>query len=150
MHRACGSRDAAERFASWGRPEEDGDVIVTRSSSGYAATAKRLIEAIDDRGLTVFARIDHAAAAREAGMELAAEEVVLFGDPRAGTPLMQTDPRVGVELPLRILIWEDEVGALLGHREPRDLAREYDLQPRHEILERMAALLDELVDSAAA
>ena len=125
-------------------------MIVRRSSSGYAATAERLIEAIDDRGLTVFARIDHAAAAREAGMELAAEEVVLFGNPRAGTPLMQTDPGVGVELPLRILIWEDEVGALLGHRDPRELAREYELQPHHETLEQMAALLDELVDSAAA
>jgi uncharacterized protein (DUF302 family) len=57
--------------------------------------------------LTVFARINHADAAREAGMERAAEEVVLFGNPRVGTPLMQTDPRVGVELPLRLLIWED-------------------------------------------
>ena len=127
-----------------------GALIVTRSSSGYAATAERLIEAIDDRGLTVFARIDRATAAREAGLELAAEEVVLFGNPRAGTPLMQTDPRVGVELPLRILLWEDAVGAFLGHRDPRELAREYDLQPHHETLERMAALLDELVDSAAA
>ena len=125
-------------------------MIVTRSSSGYAATAERLIEAIDDRGLTVFARIDHAAAAREAGLELAAEEVVLFGDPRAGTPLMQTDPRVGVELPLRILLWEDAAGALLGHRDPRELSREYDLQSHQETLERMAALLDELVNSAAA
>ena len=126
------------------------DVIVARSASGYAATAERLIEAIDDKGLTVFARIDHAAAAREAGMELAAEEVVLFGDPRAGTPLMQTDPRAGVELPLRILIWESGEGAMLGHLDPRELAREYDLQPHHETLERMAALLDELVDAAAA
>jgi len=136
--------------ASWRRPEEDGDVIVRRSASGYAATAERLIAAINDKGLTVFARIDRATAAREAGLELAAEEVVLFGNPRAGTPLMQTDPRVGVELPLRILLWEDAVGAFLGHRGPRELAREYDLQPHHETLERMAALLDELVDSAAA
>jgi uncharacterized protein (DUF302 family) len=125
-------------------------VIVTRSASGYAATAERLIEAIDNKGLTVFARIDHAAAAREAGMELAAEEVVLFGSPRVGTPLMQTDPRVGVELPLRILIWETGDGAMLGHRDPRELAREYDLQPHHQTLERMAALLDELVRAAAA
>jgi uncharacterized protein (DUF302 family) len=124
-------------------------VIVARSTLDYAATADRLIQAIDDRGLTVFARIDHAAAAREAGLELAAEEVVLFGNPRSGTPLMQTDPRVGLELPLRILIWEDREGALLGHGDPRELAREYDLQPQHETLERMAALLDELVASAA-
>ena len=139
-----------ELSASWRRPEEDGDVIVTRSASGYAATVDRLVEAIDAKGLTVFARIDHAAAAREAGMELAAEEVVLFGSPRVGTPLMQTDPSVGVELPLRILIWQNGDGAMLGHRDPRELAREYDLQPHHQTLERMAALLDELVDAAAA
>jgi uncharacterized protein (DUF302 family) len=125
-------------------------VIVIRSSSGHSATVERLVAAIEDRGLTVFARIDHAAAAREAGLELAAEEVVLFGDPRAGTPLMQTDPRVGVELPLRVLVWEDGESALIGHRDPRELAREYDLEPHHEVLERMAALLDALAAAAAA
>ena len=72
---------------------------------------RRLITAITSRGLTVFARVDHAAAAREAGMELAAEELVVFGNPRAGTPLMQSDPRIGIELPLRMLVWEDGVGA---------------------------------------
>jgi uncharacterized protein (DUF302 family) len=124
-------------------------VVVKRSASGYDETVVRVIDAIERHGLTVFARIDHAAAAREAGLELADEEVVLFGDPRAGTPLMQGDPRVGIELPLRILIWADPSGVLLGYRDPRELGGPYDIAAAREpILERMAVLLGQLADEA--
>ena len=123
-------------------------MIVKRSASGYADTVSRLAEAIDQRNLTVFARIDHAAAARAVGLELASEEVVVFGNPRAGTPVMQSDPRVGIELPLRILAWEDEEGALLGYRDPRELARDYDVGENRDALEAMASLLDALVTAA--
>ena len=100
--------------------------------------------------MTLFATIDHAAAAKEAGLELAAEEVVVFGNPRAGTPLMQSDPRVGVELPLRLLIWEDsDDGALLGYDDPRELAARYDVGQHHGTLEMMSGLLAELVTEAA-
>jgi uncharacterized protein (DUF302 family) len=123
-------------------------MIVKRSAAAYADTVSRLLEAIEERNLTVFARIDHAAGARAAGLELASEEVVAFGNPRAGTPLMQSDPRVGIELPLRILAWEDEQGALLGYRDPRELARDYDVGENRDALEAMASLLDALVTAA--
>src|SRR5205085_12495031 len=102
-------------------------MIVQRSAFGSRQTVGRLSEAIERRGLTVFDRIDHAAAAREFGLELADEEVVVFGNPRAGTPLMQSDPRIGLELPLRILVWADVEGCLLGYRDPRELAAHYDV-----------------------
>jgi uncharacterized protein (DUF302 family) len=125
-------------------------VVVKRSTSGYGETVVRLIDAIESRGLTVFARIDHAAAAREAGLDLADEQVVLFGNPRAGTPLMQSDPRIGVELPLRILVWVDPEGVQLGYRDPRELGGAYDIGAEHQpILEQMATLLGELADEAA-
>ena len=123
-------------------------MTVKRSASAYADTVSRLLEAIEERNLTVFARIDHAAGARAAGLELASEEVVVFGNPRAGTPLMQSDPRVGIELPLRILAWEDEQGALLGYRDPRELARDYDVGENRDALDAMASRLDELVTAA--
>src|SRR3954451_11479461 len=113
-------------------------MVTRRSGSGYSETVVRLIDAIESRGLTVFAQIDHAAAASEAGLELAAEEVVLFGNPRAGTPLMQSDPRIGVELPLRMLIWEDGDGAVLGYTDPRELVARYDVEPHHATLEMMS------------
>ena len=124
-------------------------MLVTPSTSGYADTMRRLIEAITNRGLTVFARIDHAAAARAAGMELAAEELVVFGNPRAGTPLMQSDPRIGIELPLRMLVWEDGVGAQVGYNDPRELAGPYDVEQHRATLEAMSELLAALATEAA-
>jgi uncharacterized protein (DUF302 family) len=97
----------------------------------------------------VFARIDHAAGAREVGLELADEDVLVFGNARAGTPLMRSDPTVGIELPLRMLAWADDEGALIGYRDPRELASTYDVADHAETLERMAALLGEIADEAA-
>jgi len=120
-----------------------------RSASGYAETTRALVDAIERRGLTVFDRIDHAGAAREVGMELADEEVVLFGNPRGGTPLMQADPRIGIELPLRMLVWREGEEVLLGYRDPRELSGTYDVGSAQSTLEQMAALLDELASEAA-
>jgi uncharacterized protein (DUF302 family) len=124
-------------------------MVVTRSNSDYAATVDRLLETIERRGLRVFARFDHATAARESGLELADEQVVVFGDPRAGTPLMQSDPRIGIELPLRILVWRGPEGVLLGHTDLRELGARYDVAEHGGTLERMAKLLSELVAEAA-
>ncbi|MEA2430053.1 MAG: hypothetical protein QOI19_526 [Thermoleophilaceae bacterium] len=125
-------------------------MVVKRTAYGYRETAVRVTEAIESRGLTLFARIDHAAGARAAGLELADEQVLLFGNPRAGTPLMGSDPRVGIELPLRILIWADASGVLLGYRDPRELDGPYDIGAEEQpILEQMAILLAQVVDEAA-
>lgn len=124
-------------------------MIVTRSTLGHGETVEALLAALEQRGITVFARIDHAAGAREAGMELPPEDVVVFGNPRAGTPLMQTDPRVGIELPLRILVWQADDGVLVGYNDPRELSGGYDLDGHDAALEQMAALLQRLAEEAA-
>jgi uncharacterized protein (DUF302 family) len=124
-------------------------MITVVSSSGHAATLTRLLDAIARRGLTVFAQIDHAAAAREASMELPAEVVVLFGNPRAGTPLMQEDPRVGIELPLRILVWDQGGRTLVGYNDPQDLAGSYELRATSATLAAMSSLLQDLAAAAA-
>ena len=69
----------------------------------------------------MFARIDHAAGAHESGLELEDEQVILFGNPRSGTPLMQDDRRIGIELPLRILLWRDGADVHIGYADPREL-----------------------------
>jgi uncharacterized protein (DUF302 family) len=124
-------------------------MIVKRSTSGYAETMRSLVEAIQRRGLTVFARIDHAAGAREVGLELADEEVVVFGSPKSGTPLMQSDPRIGIELPLRILVWRHGEDVMLAYHDPRELAGIYEVAHHRVTLQQMATLLDELVTAAA-
>ncbi|HXC45538.1 MAG TPA: DUF302 domain-containing protein [Solirubrobacteraceae bacterium] len=124
-------------------------LAVRRSASSHADTVVSLLAAIERRGLTVFARIDHAAAAREAGLELDEEELVLFGSPRAGTPLMRSDRKIGIELPLRVLVWRDDEDTMLAYSDPRDLSSEYDLGEHLSTLEQMAELLEELTGEAA-
>jgi uncharacterized protein (DUF302 family) len=123
-------------------------MVLARSASGYEETTRSLIDAIERRGLTVFARIDHAAGARAVGLELADEEVVVFGSPRSGTPLMQSDRRIGIELPLRMLVWRQGEEVLLGYLDPRELSSTYDVAVHQSTLEQMARLLEELAAEA--
>jgi uncharacterized protein (DUF302 family) len=124
-------------------------MIVKRSTLSHAETVAALMAALERRGLTLFARVDHAAAAREVGLELADEEVVLFGNPRGGTPLMQEDRRIGIELPMRILVWREAEDVLLAYRDPHELSGTYSVAGHASTLAQMATLLDELATEAA-
>ena len=93
-------------------------------------TRERLLGSIDSHGLTVFAQIDHAAAAKAIGLELRPTMVVIFGNPASGTLLMQSAQTFGVDLPLRALIWEDEAGKTwLSHDDLGWLADRHRLAP---------------------
>lgn len=87
-------------------------LTTAKSPHSVPATVDRMIAALGRRGITLFARIDQAAGARQAGLELADEELVIFGDPRVGTLLMQRDAAIGYELPLRLLIWDADATPL--------------------------------------
>src|SRR3974390_1100927 len=78
------------------------------SSYGPSETMERILAAIAELGMTVLAQIDHSAAAAKVGMELRSTEIVLFGNPKTGTPLMQDAQTMGIDLPLKILVWRDE------------------------------------------
>ena len=85
--------------------------LVTRPSAHPPrATLDRFGAAVREAGWIVFAEIDHAAAARDVGMTLRARTVVLFGNPRAGTPGMAANPTLAIDLPMRVLVWEDDQG----------------------------------------
>jgi uncharacterized protein (DUF302 family) len=125
-------------------------LLSTRSRDCVEATVDRLVTALERRQIEVFARIDHGGAARRAGLELADEEVLIFGDPRVGTLLMQADPAVGYELPLRMLVRAAEGTATISYRPVRELADSYELARRADVLERIEALLAALAEEAAA
>jgi uncharacterized protein (DUF302 family) len=110
----------------------------------------RLREALDAHGLQLFARIDHATGARKAGIELEANVLLILGNTRVGTPLMQADPRVGIELPLRVLIWQDSDGTHVGYLDPRELAARYALDSHRQTLDRQATVLAAVVAAATA
>jgi uncharacterized protein (DUF302 family) len=118
--------------------------LLTRTSSvSHDETVRRLIEGIERRRLKLFATFDHAGAAHEAGLELDPELVVVFGNPRAGTQLMADDPTVGLDLPLRILVYQRGDDVTLAYHDPRELGGSAA------VLDGMAALLSELVAEAA-
>ena len=96
------------------------------SSYGPKETMERLVTAVTKRGMTVLARIDHAAAAAAVGMTLRPTEVLIFGNPRAGTPLMQAAQTIGIDLPLKTLVWQDGEGKTwLAYNDPQWLAKRH-------------------------
>lgn len=125
-------------------------MIVRRSAHDHPQTMRRLTESVQERGLTVFARIDHAAGAREVGLELPDEQVLVFGNAKAGTALMQDDPRIGIELPLRMLVWADDQGVAVGYEDPRQLVDRFAVSAHASTLVAMAQLLAALADAACA
>lgn len=99
-------------------------------SSRYPArdTMDRLLAVLAKRNMTVFARIDHAAGAARAGLELRPTEVVIFGNPKGGTALMQDRRSAGIDLPLKALVWEDADGkVLLSYNDPAWIAQRHGL-----------------------
>jgi uncharacterized protein (DUF302 family) len=90
---------------------EAGDVVEHVAPTPFQPTLERIERAIMAAGLTIFARIDHAAGAREMGLLMRPATVLIYGHPKGGTPAMQAVPRVALDLPLRVLVREREDGA---------------------------------------
>jgi uncharacterized protein (DUF302 family) len=115
-----------------------------RSSFGPKDTMRRLEAAVEAKGMTVFARIDHAAGAAEVGLSLRPTELLIFGNAKGGTPLMQFIQTIGIDLPLKALVWQDAAGdTWLSYDDPRWLAKRHGLGREAEAaLSAMAAALD--------
>jgi uncharacterized protein (DUF302 family) len=102
----------------------------------------RLETEIRAQGMAVFARIDHAAGAAEVGLTLAPTELIIFGNARGGTPLMQLVQTVGIDLPLKALVWEDASGATwLSYNEPSWIAQRHGVTNAEPVLNKMSAAL---------
>lgn len=101
-------------------------LITVKSQRSAPETMDRLEEIVKERGLKVFARIDHAAGAASVGKELRPTEVIIFGNPQGGTPLMECAQSAGIDLPLKALVWEDESGQVwLGYNDPVYLGKRH-------------------------
>jgi len=99
-----------------------------RSSYGPKDTVERLEAAVKAKGMTVFAHIDHAAGAAEVGLALRPTELLIFGNAKGGTPLMQSVQSIGIDLPLKALVWQDASGSTwLSYNDPSWLAQRHGL-----------------------
>src|SRR5262249_20682577 len=100
---------------------------------------QRLEAALKQKGIQVFARVDHAAGAKEVGIELRPTLLLIFGNPKAGTPLMQSNQTVGIDLPLKALIWEDADGKVwLTYNRPDYVAERHGIADRTEAVKALS------------
>jgi uncharacterized protein (DUF302 family) len=135
----------------WGVQAMAADGLTTvRSGLGPKDTMNRLEAEVKAKGMTVFARIDHAVGAAEVGLVLRPTELLIFGNVKAGTPLMQSIQAIGIDLPLKMLVWQDASGATwLSYNDPSWLAKRHGLG--HEVeatVSAMAAALNAVAKMA--
>jgi uncharacterized protein (DUF302 family) len=140
---------AATAAAAQGAATGAGQVVTIVSGASFDSTLARLERAAGAKGLTVAAKIDHAAAAKRAGLTLRPTTLVIAGNPAAGTPLMLADQTMGVELPLRFLVWQGEDGKARVSYDPINaIAARHKLTSRDELLTRMTGAIDAIVKEA--
>jgi uncharacterized protein (DUF302 family) len=120
-------------------------LVTIQSAFNVATTLERLTKALETKGVTIFAVIDHAAGAASIGLPLRPTTLVIFGNPAAGTPLMQMAQTAGIDLPLKALVWQDTDGtACLSYNDPAWIAA------RHGIGSEAQATLSALTAALAA
>ena len=120
------------------------------SCFGPKETMDRLENEVRSNGMDVFARIDHAAGAAKVGLTLPPTNLIIFGNARGGTPLMQSVQTVGIDLPLRVLVWEDAAGkAWVSYNEPSWIARRHGVRNAEQVVSKMGAALSAIARKAA-
>jgi len=120
------------------------------SSLGPKETMDRLLTEIRAKGMNVFARIDHAAGAAEVGLKLRPTELILFGNALGGTPLMQSVQTVGIDLPLKVLVWQDAEGKTwVSYNEPRWIAQRHGVTSTEQVVSKMTDMLSAMLRKAA-
>jgi uncharacterized protein (DUF302 family) len=127
-------------------------LITIASSHGPKDTMARLEAEVKGKGVTVFAHIDHAAGAEAAGLPLRPTVLLIFGNARGGTPLMQAAQTIGIDLPLKVLVWQDAAGTTwLSYNDPAWLAQRHALPAASEAtVKALSALLKAVTAAAAA
>ena len=125
-------------------------MAIKPSNHSVKETVDRLTAALKGKGITPIARVDHAAAAKAAGLELKPTEVLLFGNPRLGTPLMQASRHIAIDLPMKVLVWEDDAGKVwIGYTTPDTLKARYKIDGKDDVLKTIAGVLEAFTSAAA-
>lgn len=127
-----------------------GGLVQVKSAHSVTATADKLVTVLKSKGMNVFARIDHAAGAAKAGKSLKPTQLVIFGNPKVGTPLMQCARTVAIDLPQKMLIWEADDGqVMLGYNAPQYLNGRHGLGKCDPVLKKVEGALANFAAAAA-
>lgn len=127
-------------------------LVIKQSPHSVEETEQRFISILEEKGLTVMTTVDHAQNAAGAGLELPPTKVVIFGNPKLGTPLMQCGPSIAIDLPQKMLIWEDEAGQVnVAYNDPRYLGGRHQLGAcGNDVIQQIAGALDNFSNGAIA
>jgi len=124
-------------------------LIVKPSPYSVQMTLDRLEALFKKKGLSVFLRVDHQANAAKANLKMRASQVLIFGNPKLGTPLMVSQPEVAIALPLKALAWEDKNGKVwLGYTNPVLLAKRFAITDQAKVIKKMTGALNKLTNAA--
>ncbi len=134
--------------ASSGLASETG-IVSKASKYSVAESLNRLEGVLKSSGMTIFVRIDHAAEAEKVGLQMRPMQLLIFGNPRGGTPLMVISPTAGIDLPLKALAWEDAGGKVwLTYNAASYLKSRHNIRGRDELLKALETALDTMTNKA--
>ncbi|MBG6072413.1 MULTISPECIES: DUF302 domain-containing protein [unclassified Polaromonas] len=137
-------------FATLGAANAADGLVAVKSPHDAKVTMDRLEQVVKQRGLTVFARIDHAAGAKKVEKTLRPTEVLIFGNAQGGTPFMECAQTVGIDLPLKALVWEDAAAQVwVGYNDPAFIAQRHGVA-QCPVVENLSKALGGLVGAAVA
>ena len=125
------------------------DWVIIDSNHSVSETADKLVGIIENAPPKLFARIDHAAGAKSIDMELANSTLIIFGAPQIGTPIMQENILAGLDLPIRVLIWDDNGQTKIGYLDPQALKTRYSINGAEKAFKGMAGAIAKMTNGAA-
>ena len=129
---------------------QQGLLTAIESKAFVKETADRLVKALEDKGIKVAARVDHAAGAKSVGLEMSPAEVIMFGNPKLGTPLMLANPEIAIDLPMKMLVWQDKAGKVwVGYVAAEILKARHALTGNDDAIKAMSGALANFARAAA-
>lgn len=124
-------------------------MIKKMSQYDVSTTLDRLESTLKEKGIAIVARVDHAAAAKKVDMELRPTQILFFGNPKLGTPLMQSNQMAGLDLPMKVLAWKDENGKTwLGYHSPQQIADNLHMTDAADAVNMLAGVMEKLTEHA--
>ncbi|MFO7744886.1 MAG: DUF302 domain-containing protein [Psychroflexus sp.] len=128
----------------------DEGMIDVKSSFGVEETGDRLESVLKEKGMTIFNRVKHSEAAKKIGIELRETELIIFGNPKVGSPLMKCQQSIAIDLPQKALIWKDSEGnTWISYNDPEYLKKRHDLSNCKEEISKIEEALAGIVKAAA-
>ncbi len=124
-------------------------LIVKQAHGSVAETVDKFTAAVEGAGAKVFAVVDHAKGAMSVGAEIPPATVVIFGNPKLGTPLIAANPQIGLDLPLKVLVWDEGGKTMIGYTDPAALKDRYGVAGADKTFATISGALGKLTDKAA-